>query len=445
MKGHSPHPGVSIRPRSGGYQLRWRERTAGESKEFTHTESDYHVALKTAKSISNKLRVARPAESIAIEDTRPSGDIKRLIPKYIASKKNPLKPQSHYLRVLRTDLTRLSGWQNWETTTDITKRSMQDVIERYQGENRRVAGFKTLGTVKNFLRWARDNEFAIHEDVLGISAKQMQPRKRVLWTQDEVARVYEYLSHPPDPDDPSLDQAKRNSPEHIERIRRRRNDRIYRSLAGLFRLETLWGPRPIEVSKLQVHMWDHTASMIRLPPDITKNGYERDIPIDPKTAGILDDLCRNAKPDELIFKTARGKQWTTNALWKTMRRVLKALGIRGTHYCTRHFAATNMVSDGRIPNFRSIMAVLGHRTMSEFQKYLHADLDMVHHVAKNGYANFIDGGAALPPAGSISMQIPRAFSIPPDEHVVYIAQNHDGACAPVSSNSLHEADQPLSQ
>lgn len=440
MPKNNKHPGVTIRPHGNGYQARWRERHNGVSIQEQAGFTTYGDAYDFAIKLSVRLQVARKGVSIAQDLVRPPGVLEKIVPEWISIKTHMGKHGSGHPRVLRTDMQRCMRIFSWKTTQDIGVEAVNNMIFHYHQRNNRVAAYKVLGTIKNLLKWCKGH-YLIHDGVFAIKLKDPPPRKRVLWTEDETRRIYEALLNPPDPKDPALANVTRGSQGWREKLRRSRLLPSYKKFAAVFRLECLWGPRPKEVSQLTVSMWDTTTRSICISAEIAKNQSERTIPVDPTTASIIDDLCRDAKPNDLIFRTRNGAAWSTGSQWKLMHGLLKRLGISGTNYCGRHFATTRLVRDGRISNFKSVMAVTGHKTLSEFQKYVHGNLDEVKHVADHGHDGFLHGGPRRPAAAACPQVVVHLGNgcldgMASDDHVVY-----DTVAMMSGETSTHRAKQ----
>jgi hypothetical protein len=79
----------------------------------------------------------------------------------------------------------------------------------------------------------------------------------------------------------------------------------------------------------------------------------------------------------LINLTSCAPLWIT---WKS----------RGGLYCARHYACTRLANDRRL-SIKGAMRITGHKTLSEFVKYLHVRDRELEAVAQGGYADFVDG------------------------------------------------------
>jgi site-specific recombinase XerC len=105
---------------------------------------------------------------------RPPGVLENLVPAWIAIKTSMAKTGSQYPRTLRADLQRCMKTFNWKTTRDIDADAIRSMIAHFHQAGRWAIAFKTLGTIKSFLTWCRD-DYEIHEQVFSIHVSRKKP------------------------------------------------------------------------------------------------------------------------------------------------------------------------------------------------------------------------------------------------------------------------------
>lgn len=167
MLHNNKHPGVAIRRHGAGFQVRWRECNDGIYSQKQVTCTTYVDAHDFAVQLSVRLLVARTSMLTAHGVVRPPGVLESLVPTWIAIKTSMAKAGSHYPRTLRADLQRCMSTFNWKTTCDIDGDAVRSMILHFRQDGRWAIAFKTLGTIKGFLRWCRD-DYEIHEHVFDI-------------------------------------------------------------------------------------------------------------------------------------------------------------------------------------------------------------------------------------------------------------------------------------
>jgi hypothetical protein len=286
--------GVSIRRRklrSGDihWQVRWRERLNGEWQQFSEQFSDIMMAEKFAVEVAARMGVVRAGRKTKLAEdlVKPLGDLERLIPQFVAERKASGKEESSHPHLLQYRLERLKAQFDWKTTADITRDSIEVMLSGFRLKGQYSSASHFLSAVKNFLGWA-SGIYQINEEVFRAEADPPDPADRVLWTDEQVCRILDFLKNPTN-HQPKNFGGKRKSQKwtEIELV-------CFARFHPIFRLGVLWAPRPVEASRLLVRHWDGKRRLLTLPPKITKNGTGRSFFVDPGTAGCLD-LCANGK------------------------------------------------------------------------------------------------------------------------------------------------------
>ena len=151
------------------------------------------------------------------------------------------------------------------------------------------------------------------------------------------------------------------------------------------------GMRQKELQKLQWKHIDREEMFIRLPGEITKTDYPRDIPFNHHVKAVLDDLPR-AIAHDYVF-THRGKPFThglrfLNQIQKTCEDAGVPYGGKSEEGITmrdiRRTVKTNMLSAGVNPVYRDL--ILGHSLKGMDRHYLSPSRDTL----KEAMAKFTD-------------------------------------------------------
>jgi integrase/recombinase XerC len=110
---------------------------------------------------------------------------------------------------------------------------------------------------------------------------------------------------------------------------------------------------------------------------VGKGGKERLVPVLPVTIAAIDHylaLCPYAlRPDEPLFRGAKGGPLSPRIVQLTMERARDALGLpdTATPHALRHSFATHLLSAGA--DLRQIQELLGHASLSTTQVYTEVD------------------------------------------------------------------------
>jgi integrase/recombinase XerD len=108
-----------------------------------------------------------------------------------------------------------------------------------------------------------------------------------------------------------------------------------------------------------------------------KGHKERLIPIAPRSAQVVDEYVKEARPrlvhgqdEPSLFVNARGERLTRQGLWQILKEYAKSAELEGiTPHTLRHSFATHMLSGGA--DLRSVQELLGHANISTTQVYTH--------------------------------------------------------------------------
>jgi len=119
-----------------------------------------------------------------------------------------------------------------------------------------------------------------------------------------------------------------------------------------------WAPRPKETCSLRVIDWNARTKVLTLPAAIAKNGRKRSFAVDDFTADILSRAAKARSPHEPLFVNRKGIAWTADAHENILTKAIKAVGLNGTPYSSRHTACTRIcqLANGDIPTIQSIIA-----------------------------------------------------------------------------------------
>lgn len=105
----------------------------------------------------------------------------------------------------------------------------------------------------------------------------------------------------------------------------------------------------------------------------------REIPISPRLGRLILRLIRkNPDPQQLVFRTRRGKPWTKDAIVHAMQATRIRAGIDVDSdgegivaYSLRHTGATRLVRQG--VNLKVVSRTLGHEQVKTTERYIHVD------------------------------------------------------------------------
>jgi integrase/recombinase XerD len=134
------------------------------------------------------------------------------------------------------------------------------------------------------------------------------------------------------------------------------------------------GMRVSELVSLNLNDIDIGGGFVRC---FGKGHKERLIPIAPRSAQVVDEYVKEARPrlvhgqdEPSLFVNARGERLTRQGLWQILKEYAKSAELEGiTPHTLRHSFATHMLSGGA--DLRSVQELLGHANISTTQVYTH--------------------------------------------------------------------------
>lgn len=383
---------VWIRPRNRrdgtlAYQVRWREVVDGAARMCSHDCPTMTEAKRLQREVQSRLGiVAEARRSTLTQDliARP-GRLDLIIPDWIEEKRLGLKPTSQYMTRTHYLVKRMIDHFKITETSDITPAFLRDVLRFYAGRQHTAAA--TIFAFKRLLRWAEDR-YAIDRSAYGVKVLKPQNKEQILWTQEQVAAIEAELLRPMNPN------LHGPVPRHSRQWRHKISETLrvlrYTAYYPVFRLEVLWAVRPKEASLILVENWDSARRRLTISAAAAKNGYARSFVVDQRTAVLLDAAAKGRRHDDVLLTTTYGLGWSQQSQNHLMRAVLKRLGIRGTLYCTRHFATTRLCEQAK-GRLRLVQSITGHRSLSELAKYLHMLSGDQAKLADSDYARFLEG------------------------------------------------------
>ena len=138
---------------------------------------------------------------------------------------------------------------------------------------------------------------------------------------------------------------------------------------ALFTFLALTGCRQGEATKLRVR--DVNLERREVFFVDTKNGDDRVVPLSNQVITMVSQLTANAEPDDLVFRTRRGKPYTNSSLREVLQRRAKNAGIqkRVFLHLFRHSFVTEMIQQ-RVP-IPIVAAIVGHRKIETTMWYTH--------------------------------------------------------------------------
>lgn len=174
------------------------------------------------------------------------------------------------------------------------------------------------------------------------------------------------IERAPEPADPE----RYLRPEEVERILAvaRVVDRRWKRLPALIRLAFTTGLRRGNLTALRWRDVDLDAATVSVAR--TKNGRPMVVPI---PAVVVEELRRlpHPSPDSLVFEGRKGRPHGFRKLWV---KACNEAGLPGRNFHQlRHGTATALAKAG--VNQASLMAALGHRTLSASARYMHHNVD----------------------------------------------------------------------
>jgi len=117
-----------------------------------------------------------------------------------------------------------------------------------------------------------------------------------------------------------------------------------------------------------------------------KGGKERVVPLGVTAVYAVSDYLANGRPrldsrvSSALFLTRRGKPFTRQGFWKTLRRYARegGLGAKISPHVLRHSFATHLLERGA--DLRSVQLMLGHSQITTTQIYTHVSRERLRRV-----------------------------------------------------------------
>lgn len=106
--------------------------------------------------------------------------------------------------------------------------------------------------------------------------------------------------------------------------------------------------------------------VIRLPVEVTKTDTERELPLTPRVAKMLDKRMPELKRDALIFEKLDYK-WHCVEFWDNLVRPVMGWGKSEVWYCFRHTYATRLCE--YYGNLKTVQDLMGHSCITQTAKY----------------------------------------------------------------------------
>lgn len=175
------------------------------------------------------------------------------------------------------------------------------------------------------------------------------------------------------------------SPEEVQKMLASPPKDIVLGLRDRAILALLYGTgiRASECATLTEQDTDLEASTVRV---VGKGGHERSIPLNPKVAESLAAYrrVRGEVPQRgAFFRSRTGKAMSRGAIYERVRTHARRarIGKRVSPHTLRHTFATHLVrTDAKLPTIRDL---LGHRSISSTQIYLHVTAEDLRQAVAN--------------------------------------------------------------
>jgi integrase len=347
------------------FDVRWREWINGSVRQFSKTFTSNQEAESFLRSCLAKKGAVRSIVSIMDEELRKPGECLVILPDLVALAKSTSYARSGYSENIRRCLTRLFTHFQWRWTTDIPDDAFQQ-IKAFFGPHRKPTISTTCQTLKYFLRWAMDR-YLINERLLHKKGFGHKKQSYYIWTDEEVEMILAALMAPHaqcdcEPGKKFTNDTKRKLSEAMLAAARH-------SLVPIIWIQMHWALRPTEASLVRVRDWCPRTRTLTLPKEITKNGLERYMVVDETSAEIIAHMIIGKTSNDLIFTTRFGRRWYTRNQAKYFRSLLRSLGLKGSLYSCRHYAATTLMEQYQ-GEWRKVMRITGHQSMEQLVTYL---------------------------------------------------------------------------
>jgi integrase/recombinase XerD len=154
-------------------------------------------------------------------------------------------------------------------------------------------------------------------------------------------------------------------------------------------LETLYatGVRVSELSNLTLERILAAEGLVRVTG---KGSKERIVPIGDTALAWINDYCGTERPafsrphtDNTVFLNIRGGKLSRMAIWKIIRKYVRAAGIKKhvSPHTFRHSFATHLLEGGA--DLRAVQEMLGHSNIVTTEIYTHVDGEYLKEVHKS--------------------------------------------------------------
>jgi integrase len=346
------------------YDIRWREFIDGKMRELSHTASSPAEADAFQRRCLAKKGVVGNMESMMDEDMRKPGECLVLLEEMVAKAKARSIKRSFYPTTIRNILRAIFTHFEWRWTSDIPSDAL-DLIREYYGREKLPSGYNGCQMLKAFIRWCYE-KYIVRESILLKPTVGYKKKSYYIWTDEEKDMIMQTITAQHAPCD-RIATAK-----HCNEWRQRKAEASHaktrQSLFAALWLQMYWAVRPMETCLVQVKHWCERTSMLTLPKTITKNGQERYMVVDRMTALIINNVIRGKSPQDHIFTTRFGQPWSTQNQAAIFRRMLTALGLKGSLYSCRHYAATTLMEQYK-GEWRKVLRITGHQSMKQLEIY----------------------------------------------------------------------------
>lgn len=348
------------------FDVRWRERIDSRIRQLSHSFSTNAEAEAFLRTCLAKKGAVREVVSLMDEDLRKPGECTVLLQALVAQVKARSNPRSKHFIIIKNILSAVFRQFQWRLTTEIPDAAFEQ-IRAFYGSAKKPAAFNACQILKYFVRWAYHEKYLVNDSILVQRNIGYIKRPYYIWTDEEKEIIIQALTaqHSPFDADPTLTFSSESRRQTSEQSRRMTRFNFFPAIW----IQLHWALRPMEVSLVCVKDWCARTSTLTLPHTITKNGRERDMVVDRLTATILTNLTRGKAPHDFIFTTRFGIPWKTRNQAKVFRELLRILGLRGSLYSCRHYAATTLLEHYR-GEWRKVMRITGHRSMKQLETYL---------------------------------------------------------------------------
>ena len=418
--------GASIRTRetkSGKrFQVRWREVISGEKRLCSETFDDFVAANKFKNTVSARLSVVSRPLGMMADHLRPAGNIDLCIEEYIADIRLTSKITSAHPKSEKDYLVRCTKKYSWKNTADVHPRNLRDYIQECNDKN--VGAFPCIACIKRFIKWGTE-KYKVNMECLTVKVRRSVHNERIYWTRDQVMRILSALQNAP-PGEFNYHNEKFKSP-WAKRLSTLISQRTFKCFILIFRMMIIWALRPGEASRLLVRDWNSDLRKITITSQNAKNQSLRSFPVDKDTADMINTLCDNRKPTDHIFLSQSGIPWKVHNLTKIFSKLLRKIDIPGSLYCARHYAASQLLKKHGINGVRAVMSITGHKTYTEFMKYIHAWDSELQDIADSDYAADLNQQISSAKIGPLTNEMKTSMDSKNDKPPYIIDDESEGA------------------